>query len=343
MKVLQIVFLILSFILFVNSYGSECVRLPTAYTKGTSCGGFIPCQANLYCDPTATCSDPVAVGSSCYDPTILTTPIQCGVLASCRGTTGSTTCVTNSGAGQVCSTTGAQCGFGPGMSYLSCNPATNTCTGGAFGDGCTGNADCSSNMCSSGTCSAPVAGGACLADLECAPGFYCNNLQCAARLTSGTCVNGNDMFQCANGYTCMLASASATSSSCIQQLSLAEGDYCGIPANNVCGTNLRCSAGYCVSTQPEYCTTGNDCLYNHYCSCDGGLLFDGYGTCTKLPSCYSSLTNLQTCFNTNCENRMDFQAAIPFATSCLQTQCASQYATFFKCSFLLSLYGYDLQ
>ena len=240
------------------------------------------------------------------------------------------------------------------VDWSACSPS---CTSGSP---CTGNADCQSGICTSGTCAPPVCaptcgvGANCGSNADCASGL-CKGGKCAAPSCSPSCTTGQPCtantdcasFVCTAG-ACAPPSCATAPSKCNQNNPCGSDSDCGSnvcahglcapPAcspscgngsscnNNsncasfVCGTNFTCKSPACA-TQPGKCNQGSPCGTNS--DCGAGICMSG--TCQR-PAC------APTCGNgTACNNNGDCGSNVCTNNVCHAPACAPNCGSGLSC------------
>jgi outer membrane protein OmpA-like peptidoglycan-associated protein len=178
-----------------------------------------------------------------------------------------------------------------------CNTSSNLCVS-ANGDSCTSNADCLSDICNGGVCTAPAS---CAVDGDCAATQFCDTTQCAALLHNGVALPSDGLH---NGQ-CSAASATA----------LCQSGLCNATTNTCGGADTAaCSeASQCVSNACTRGTCGPDVTI-------AAALPNG-DACTAATQCLS-----QTCFSDNkCGLPANQQCAVD--GECRNNQCVSGLCT----------------
>jgi len=331
MKSIFSVLLLISFL--SNSYADVCIGTPQSLPKGANCGGGVNCAFGLFCDTTSTCNPYLTPTTSCNS----NIPGQCGPTATCKGPTGSQTCVANAVPGAPCSVLSTDsvgyCG-GNNAPYQCVN---SVCQGGLPGDSCSAsNGGCFTNVtCTSGTCVGLSTGQFCTSTYQCAPNNICLNFACTPLITSGSCLQSPSI--CSWGTYC-LYNPYANTTQCVPLASLPQGSFCGYgnsAINAVCQNTLRCINGECAVGRVTACG-GGGCSADEYCTCGGESMAYGTGMCQK-NVCVDSLTKLATCMTTNCGFNSFSGTSVPtfatsFATTCVFNQCSTQYTAYLTCS-----------
>jgi len=326
------------FLFVVNA--DQCLGTPNTLGSGANCGGAISCVFGLYCDATATCSPYIAAGASCNSAI----SNQCGPTATCKGPTGSQTCVNNSSPGQACSTSSTDSvGICPtGFGLFTC--LNSVCQGGMVGDSCTQTTDCASSMnltCVSGVCTGVPNNGFCISSMQCIPGSVCLNGLCTPTIATGTCTLANSQI-CSFGSFC-LYNPLANTTQCIQAATLPQGSYCG-GISGACQNSLRCVNNFCTNGRVTNCAASSACSADEYCNCGGLYKLYGTGQCQK-NQCLDGLTKWVTCVNQFCQGTSVLNgisvipAAVSYTKSCILNNCAAQYNTYMQCNAASPLVG----
>ncbi|CAF1315197.1 unnamed protein product [Adineta ricciae] len=303
---------------------------------GVDCGGATcvsqnkACADTLGCTSGTDCMSGVCTSGSCQAPTCadgvkngLETGVDCGGVTcvsqnkacadnvSCSTGTDCMSRICTSGSCQVSTCTdGVKNGLETGV---DCGGATCVSQNKACADslGCTSGTDCTSGVCTSGSCQAPT----------CTDGVK-NGLETALDCGGNTCVSQNK--QCADNLSCIIrtdcTSGVCTSGSC-QTPTCTDGVKNGLEtaldcggstcasqkkacADNVsCNTGIDCMSGVCTSgsCQAPTCTdgvkngleTGVDCG-GSICVSQGKKCADGSG-CTMGSDCTSLGCNGGVC------------------------------------------------
>jgi len=332
-----------------------CISVPASLTKGANCGYSVSCQQGLYCGQTGVCETQVAAGQQCNT----SIPDMCAPGTQCVGPVGGQTCIAYASPGEPCSNNFslsiAECGTGQSFCVGG------ICTGGQVGDSCFNATDCQFNLnCTGGICQPIVFGGTCecntyetftpyaippqvptpvygrcISDL-CAPGSSCQDNTCTPFLAPGSaCTNSSltatNQPQCPPNYYCLGSSPTDPNYVCIANGTLTAGDYCD-QFPSLCSGSLTCVNRYCAKLAPQICQ--GSCSPNDVCECNGLSFAYGYGQCETDP-CLALFNALQGCIWANCARpgtSLDVYAGQNYAKSCLNLNCANEFAAYNKCS-----------
>ena len=242
--------------------------------NGTMCGtGMVcqvgtcaTCQAGGACTPTNRCHTGTLVCSgaapTCTDTnTNVTAGTACGTDMVCGSAGTCAACV----AGMTCNVPGKPCSRGT----IACNTGAPVCI--ESGNAPNGTACGSDMVCSNGTCAACAVGAACqpanpchAGTTVCAPSIGCsdtgqslsNGAQCGTDrvCNAGTCVSCSSGASCQPTNPCKIGATSCLTGSpvCVEQGNRQNG--------TMCGANMVCSAGACVSCMANTaCPPTNPC------------------------------------------------------------------------------------
>jgi hypothetical protein len=253
-------------------------------------------------------------GSSCPAGSFFLTPSTCNAQSQCTQALGGKPCPNGFSCnmnGMTCNTSCA--GDSDCATTFYCkNPGSNGTCAVQMQDGsaCTADDQCMNGNCQGGKCSQPrAAGAACTSNSECAAPGVCGvngtGHCCTAACTPGPCATDCDMNgNCAGPGSSMACSAQVmcdTTNPNGNLLTTGSGTCDGMgncaQTTTVCGNNLRCKNGACLTSCPLNNTFGDHaCVPGFYCGGSTCLPTNGPGgACNRPNMCTSGMCNGTVC------------------------------------------------